>query len=337
MNLNQLSMLWEIPLGILSFIFYHLLKFIIGNVYTLYLALNRKQAKQWRVLSQESLQTPLSLPVLMTKAPRWNTHAIIGTLGPIVVKESLAFDLTSLQKSAQSWIGAIYSFPDYQTVGSFSDVNISKTTQEWQSVKLKPGKYTVGLRYYQCSNQVVFPQVKVDEKTIIDSVATLPDINNFYYNLSQQKNWFYLALHYYIYPLLNLRKWLPESFVKQEFLPVGAPYTQFFYHYLPKDTSLRLDIEPTVITNYDIYFTLYDRASFPVVWAQIQTETYITSVCEQNSFYLLRVRLKNTQIIQSGQQLKLTYQLKADNDLVQQLQITGKYELLAGQTLPEEG
>ena len=77
----------------MSFIFNKITKFIVGNLYTAYLAINKKQASTWRVLSAETLKSPLSLPVLMTKAPRWNNHAIIGTLGPFKVEDSLGVNL----------------------------------------------------------------------------------------------------------------------------------------------------------------------------------------------------------------------------------------------------
>ena len=48
-------------------------KFASGNLYTLYLGRNTEQSKTWRIVSEALLKKPLSLSVLMTKAPRWNT------------------------------------------------------------------------------------------------------------------------------------------------------------------------------------------------------------------------------------------------------------------------
>ena len=109
---------WEILLALLSFVFYKVMKFIIGNIYTLYLIINKKPASQWRVLSQKTINAPLVLPVLMTKAPRWNTHAVIGTLGPFAVKESIAFNIETANNSARSWIAVVYNFPGYRTITS---------------------------------------------------------------------------------------------------------------------------------------------------------------------------------------------------------------------------
>ena len=78
--MKQLILVWEIPLALLSLLFYKVMKFIIGNLFTIYLAVNKNKASQWRVLSQETLDSALSLPVLMTKGPRWNTHARINCL-----------------------------------------------------------------------------------------------------------------------------------------------------------------------------------------------------------------------------------------------------------------
>ncbi len=41
MTQYQLSVLWEIPLAVLSFLFYKLMKFVIGNLSTIYLYFNQ--------------------------------------------------------------------------------------------------------------------------------------------------------------------------------------------------------------------------------------------------------------------------------------------------------
>ena len=295
MNINKILLIWEIPLAFFSFLFYKLMKFVIGNLYTIYLAINQDKAKQWRILSAETLKTPLSLPVLMTKGPRWNTHAIIGTLGPLSVQETIALDLNSIKASAQSSIGAVYSFPNYQTVATIG-ADVVENEQQWQVLNLKPGKYTLGLRYYNYGNKITFPDVKIDGQDCVKAQDIPNNVNEFYQNLIQEKNWFYSALHYYIYTLLKSRKWLPESFVRGEYLPVGAPDTQFFYHYLSKNSQLEIQIDNSVLEQFDVYFTLYDRCSLPLSWCHIQEEKYLTILMVNNGYYLLRVRNKSTLI-----------------------------------------
>lgn len=320
MTNKNLSLIWEIPLALLSFLFYKVMKFIIGNLFILYLAINKEKASQWRVLSKENIKSPLALPVLMTKGPRWNTHAIIGTLGPFSVKQSIAIDLESANNSAQSWIAVVYSFPGYKTIASLESAKVTQEKQ-WISLPLQPGKYTLGLRYYSWSNNIDLPAVKVDQEYLTKSQAIAANINDFYYGLIQQKNWFYLSLHYYIFTILRLRKWLPESFVKAEYLPVGAPDTEFFYGYLNKQQSLQIEVNSLIINNYDIYLTLYDRSSLPLNWCQIQQENITTDPIENNGFYLIRIRPQENALEKLSSKLEIKYQLHNQNDLIQQLKI----------------
>lgn len=309
----------EIPLAILSFIFYKIVKFIIGILYTIFLFITKDKASQWRVLSAQTLESFLSVPVLMTKGPRWNTHAIIGTLGPFRVQETITLDLNILKQSAQSWIVVIYSFPGYQTITNL-DSNQVNSQENWISISVKPGLYSIGLRYYHWSDFQELPMVKVDGELLVKSETISPNVNNFHQNLIQNKNWFYLALHYYIFTILKYRKWLPESFVKQEFLPVGAPDTEFIYGYLEKGQSLKIITDPLIINHYDIYFTTYDRSSFPLNWCQITEEIYVTKPIESNGYYLFRLRKKplNSKV----NKFSIQSQIENEESLMQELKLS---------------
>lgn len=329
---HPISLVWEIPLAILSFLFYKAIKFLIGNLYTIYLAINKKNAYQWRVLSEETLKSPLSLPVLMTKGPRWNTHAIIGTLGPFSVKDEIAIDTESANTSARSWIAVIYSFPGYETIASLESEKLNPT-DKWATLKLKPGQYSIGLRYYNRSDKITFPAIQVGDcprgsgkgdRELVAASQIPSNINDFYSDLIQKKNWFYLALHYYIFTILRLRKWLPESFVRNEYLPVGAPDTAFFYGHLWCGQSLQIESEPLLVKNYDIYLTVYDRSSFPLFSSQLEQEKYLTQPIENNGFYLIRMRPKPDLIDKSSKKLSIGSKLEDRDSLVQRLQIFGQ-------------
>ncbi|WP_254658119.1 DUF6208 family protein [Pleurocapsa sp. PCC 7327] len=317
---NRFSLIGEIPLAILSLFFYKAMKFIVGNLYTFYLTVDKKKTFQWRVLSAENLKSSLSLPVLMTKGPRWNTHAIIGTLGPFSVKESIALDTESAKNSAGSWIAVIYSFPSYQTITSLESDRLN-SQDKWETLKLKPGKYSIGLRYYQWRDRVNLPAVTIDGVEFVSSCPVPSDTNNFYYDLIKHKNWFYLALHYYIFTILRLRKYLPESFVRNEYLPVGAPDTQFVYGYLMRGQSLQIESNSSLVKNYNIYLTLYDRSSLPLFWSKIESEKFLTQPIENHGFYLIRLRSKPNLEGNSAIKLPIESQLKDEDSLVQRLQI----------------
>ncbi len=318
--MKRLILVWEIPLAILSLLFYKVMKFIIGNLFTIYLAVNKNKASVWRVLSQETLDSVLSLPVLMTKGPRWNTHAIIGTLGPFKVEQEVSLNITTANSSARSWIAVVYSFPSYQTITSLESSKISEDNA-WYTIQLSPGKYSLGLRYYNRLDKITLPETKIDDKNFAAAQNIPLDNNNFYYNLIQAKNWFYSSLHYYIFTILKLRKILPESFVRKEFLPVGAPDTFFAYNYLEKKQSLSLKFTQDIIDNCNIYFNLYDRSSLPLSWCDIAHTEYNLPAPKANGYYLLRIRPQPGSSFDTS---KIQFQVMTENDLSQQALIYGE-------------
>ena len=288
--MNKLFLLWEILLALLSFVFNKVMKFVIGNLFTVYLAVNKKKASGWRVLSKKMIDAPLVLPVLMTKGPRWNTHAVIGTLGPFAVRETIAIDVKTANQSSGSWIAVIYSFPGYKTITSIESEKIA--SENWHTVKLKPGKYSLGVRYYNRASAIAYPAIKIDDRPFVEPNKVPNDINSYYHDLINSKNWFYSSLHYYIFTILKLRNYLPETFVRREYLPVGAPATHFAYNYLDTQQSLQIEIETIVSQQFDIYFTLYDRSSFPLTWCIISDSEYILPPQQKKGYFLLRIRPK---------------------------------------------
>ena len=280
----------EIVRAILSFLFYKVMKFAIGILFTVYLAVNKEKASQWRFFSEKMIAAPLILPVLMTKGPRWNTHAVIGTLGPFKVEKEFSLDVESANNSAGSWIAVVYSFPLYETITSLESEKIE--ADKWYTVKLKPGKYTLGIRYYNRSDNLQLPAIKVDGEDFVAPQPMPTDVNEFYHQLIEKKNWFYTSLHYYIYTILRLRGTLPESFIRNEYLPVGAPDTFFAYNYLQQGQKLQLDFATEIVSNCNIYFTLYDRSSLPLSWEQINVSSYSLAAPSSNGYWLLRIRPK---------------------------------------------
>ena len=316
----KIWLLWEIPLAILSFIFNKIVKLVIGILFTLYLALNKSKAKQWRVLSEKMINAPLILPVMMTKGPRWNTHAVIGTLGPFKVEKAIAINTQTANQSAGSWIAPVYSFPGYKTVTSLESEKIDSDAV-WQTIELTAGKYSLGVRYYHRADVINYPEIKVDGELFVDAYNVAPDINSYYNNLIERKNWFYFSLHYYIYTILKLRNYLPESFVRKEFLPLGAPKTYFAYNYLDEGQTLTIETAPEIVEQFDIYFTLYDRSSLPLSWCIITEEKYILPSQNRKGYFLLRIRPKPEF---SAVEIEVESNLLAIDDKNQHLAITTK-------------
>lgn len=294
----------EIPLALFSFIFAKINKFLIGNLYTIYLSLNTKKSKQWRVIDNELVSSNLNLGVLMTKAPRWNTHAIIGTLGPFSVDNSLTIDLKSASNSCQSWIAIFYDFPNYKTITTIESNQVN-SEEDWHLLKLEKGKYTIGLRYYNYYQKLALPSIKVDGEIFTTATEIPNDSNKFYDNLIERKNLYFLAIHYYIHTILKYRKKLPESFIQNEFLPVGATDTKFYYDCLDSNELLTIEIDELTLKNYNIYVTLYDRCSLPVSWFQVNQLKAKTTPLTNKGYYLIRVR-REANLENKFNELKIT-------------------------------
>ncbi|NJN76411.1 MAG: hypothetical protein HC796_09745 [Synechococcaceae cyanobacterium RL_1_2] len=184
--MKLIAVLPEILLAGLSFVFYKLSKLAIGTLYLIYLRLNQKVQKQWRVLSAETITKPLVMPVLMTKAPRWNTHAVICTLGPFPVEDRISIDLNAIRSSADAWICVVYSFPQYDTITSISNQEVD-AQGDWYDLTVNPGRYTIGLRYYQRRDTLKTPAIKVNGAPWANPEAIDPQVNDFLPPFTQPK------------------------------------------------------------------------------------------------------------------------------------------------------
>lgn len=286
-------LLWEIPLSVCSWMFFKVMRFFLGRLYTFALSRMTYEAHDWKVFNEDTLRRPLVLPIIATKGPRWNTHAVIVTAGPIDVKRSLSFEVATAFASASSWSFVIYANPGYQTVTSIESFNTTEGEQ-WKDLSLKPGKYSINLRYYGLLDAPFTPAVKADGEPVVPQKPVPLNSNDFYRDLYKRGGWFYAALHYYVFHMLRFRRWLPAALVRREYLPVGDPGTIFRYGFIRTGERLKISSAEGLIDNYDLYLTTYNRSSFPVTSEVIRDGTYRTAASKMNGFYLLRIRRKAT-------------------------------------------
>ncbi|MBE9049172.1 hypothetical protein IQ243_01890 [Nostocales cyanobacterium LEGE 11386] len=268
------------------------MKLLIGNVYNFQLSQENQKNLEWRPLSTDILKTSITLPFWMIFGPRLNTHAIIATVGPFKVNKTIEICVQSAEESAQEWTIVVYKFPDYETIVRIG-TGENKIQNQWEAAQVEPGIYMLGLRYYNWQEKVELPAIKVDEFEIVKSKSIPANINNFYYDLKNQNNLFYLLLQYYIFIILQFKNLLPESFLKKEFLPVGDPAINYFYGHIKKGQSIHVELDSLIFNSYEVYLTMYNRASFPEFFYQIKEEKHITKTSEFDGFYLFRIRQKS--------------------------------------------
>ena len=289
---TELDAIWEIPLSILSFVFSRALRALLETLGRYYGPSNNPQDLEWKRVSAEFVASPVKLLWVMARA-RWNLHAMISIAGAFEVQESISVDLQSLHQSAPSWTIVVYHLPSYKTLTSISSLTV-KQSEGWASIPLKPGRYLLGLRYYHWAETVWMPAVKVDQTQVLEA-KTVPapaDINGFYRTLIKRKTFVHVCLNYYVFNLLRYRRWLPAAFVKNVFLPVPNPETEFYYGALRPGESLHIELDSALTSTHDLYFSHYSRECFALDWYPITTAEHLTIPVEVKSVYIIRVHPK---------------------------------------------
>jgi hypothetical protein len=273
----------SVLLGVLSFAFYHVNRFLLRGAQGLNARATAKKAPEWRILNGELLQHPLALPIVMTTGPRWNPHALIASAGPLSVQRELRVDACAAHSSAQAWTAVVNSFPDLRTVAS-----LGAGSGRSDRLELPAGRYTVILRYYEWTAAPRLPALEVDGKEVVPAAAIPPSTNEFYKDLKQRESRYYLWLHYYISVILRHEKRLPASFVRGQYLPVGNPETEFFYG--PMRPGERLDLKPLkpLLNDSRVYATIYNLASFPLFWCRVSKSMESLDPVEGAAYYLIR-------------------------------------------------
>lgn len=294
----DLDLLWELPLALLSWGFFHLNKALIALLYQVYLDRQVTRSRTWQILSPATLSLPVSLPVLLTKGPRWNTHATIGTLGPLSVERRLAVQTGQANRSAEAWSVVLYHYPDFRTFRELGSLD-SHADLEWTGLDLPPGRYVLGVRYYGLRADPRLPAVRLDDATT-DTVAAEPlppGVNKVYDTLASRTTLYHHALHHYVHTMLRVRRWLPAPLIRREFLPVGDPYTEFRYNWFSACCSLHIQTAEGLLRDYRIYLSVYNRASLPIHSCElVDAGTTTTPRFDQAGFYLFRLRPRRREL-----------------------------------------
>ena len=279
----------QIPMAIGSYVLQKIVKQAMSGL----VALGNRSAKAgslgWRVLSGDLLNRPFSLAIFMTKAPRWNTHAVIGMAGPLELGNSLSIQADCSPDA--SWSLVLHS----ANGGSEQSVSSSREAEApiWQTIETRPGRYTLVIRYYRWGDRLCFPAIKVDGKQVLEEREIDKEANLFYDGLRNRRNAFYVALNYYVHTMLRFSAVLPERFIKSEYVPAGDSGMLFDFGASLKGSALQVSLKPELLSDFDAYLTLYDRASFPVYWTKLTEPVHTTARISENGHYLIRLRSRN--------------------------------------------
>ncbi len=296
---QSLEILWEIPLGILSFGFANTLRWTLNRLSRYYNPLNRQETPQWQVVSAPFLAPPLKLLWAMSRA-RWNLHALIAIAGPFTVEESLSLAVATVRQGTPSWTAVFYTLGDYETRASLSSLTVPED-QDWATLSLPPGRYLVGLRHYHWANPITLPAIQVDGKPALgaEEHQTPPDFNRFYRDLIQRQSWVHCALNGYVYPLLRYGvHWpalFPPDWIRRVFLPVPNPETQFYYGAIAPGEQVAITLPGELLPDYDVRLSLYNRFCFPLDWYPLTEAHHTTAPQTVKALYIIRVHPRHPQ------------------------------------------
>ena len=280
-----LSSLFTIPLACTSFTLFHTVKWMLHRLRR---RRDRHQdALDWQTLS-EALRQRLALPYIMVTGPRWNPHALISHVGPFQLATSLRIKLDTAHQSAQTWTLIINHAEDLCPVAVIDASDVPRE-EVWYEQALPPGRYLAVLRYYEWTATPRLPEMTLDHQRRIPERAVAPNENDYVSGLRDKGGIFYACLHYYVLEMLRLRRYLPTSFVRREYLPVGNPETVFDYGDLRLGQCLEISSSQGIPAGHRLYLTIYNRSSFPVSWSEVRTLPHRTSPFATKGSYLWRL------------------------------------------------
>jgi hypothetical protein len=287
----RLADLGETALAPLSFVFYRGTRFGVQRLVQLHGRMRPAQATTWRTLNADEVRRPLHLLALMTSAPRWNTHAIIALAGPLHVQRQITIHAATAASSARSWSLVVHREPSHRIVASVGSLDTC-AQGPWCAVNLPPGTYRLAMRYYWWSSPVELPEVEVDGAAVVPPLLLPASTNDFYRDLAARGGFLYSCLHAYVRALLRHRRWFPSAFVEREYLPAGNPQTTFQYGSVRAGTRLAIDLDPRLWRTSDVYLTVYNRASFPVLSERLTGPGQEMPRVDVDGTYLVRVHAR---------------------------------------------
>jgi hypothetical protein len=277
---------FSVPLACGSFLFFRTVKWLLDRVRG---ARERnKEALDWYTIS-EVLGRPLALPYIMVTGPRWNPHALISRVGPFQVRQALRIRVDTAHRSARMWTLIIYRGMDPRAVAAIISDGEALGDDGWHEQTLPPGRYSATLRYYEWSNDPRLPEIEIDGSHWIPERSVSPNENDYLSGLVDKQGFFYTCLHYYVLEMLHLRRHVPQSFVRREYLPVGNPETAFLYGYLRRGQCIEITSTHGIPEGHRLYLTTYNGSSFPVLWSEVRSLPYCTRPAAATGSYLLRL------------------------------------------------
>jgi hypothetical protein len=248
-------------------------------------AIRTRAPLKWRTMSEE-FKNPGFLLAVSVLGPRWNCHALLATLSPILVRQTLSIDLVGLGDRFDSWSIVLYdeSWTTREWLGS------TTTGARAVSWTLPPGSYSLSLRFYTDADDMSVPAVMVDGHNVVAGGIVAGEATKYRRHLESVRNrsgLYYRLLHYYIFFHLKHRT-KSADWIRDQFLPMGNPDTEWHYGHLAVGEQLRIRLDAVHQRAYNTYVAFYNWASFPVDWCRVQALEWQSVPSAENVAYAVR-------------------------------------------------
>lgn len=208
-------------------------------------------------------------------------------------KNVIEIEADIADQSSKAWTVVVYN-ELVQTIAYKGSFQRGETP--WESISVKPGEYSLSLRYYELDTQAKLPQIKVDGAVVVDNKDCYKEFDLYQQRLEkikQRRSVFYTTMHYYVYALLKWPMLTNEQEIREEYLPVGNPETIFRYGAIEKGKQLHVHCSNELLEKTLIYLVILNQSSFPQMWTRIEETEYETPNVAMSGTWLMRiVRIK---------------------------------------------
>jgi hypothetical protein len=248
-------------------------------------ALRTGAPQTWRTFSDD-FKNPGYVPVISVLAPRWNCHALLATLSPLRVERTLTLELAGFAATADAWSLVLYD--EFMKTCCWTGSAVThESTVTWQ---VRPGIYSLSLRYYADGDDIDVPTVVVDGSSRIPGGTIAGEAHRHRRNLETiraRDGRYYRLLHYYAFYHLS-REHKSRDWLLQQFLPVANPDTEFDCGHLEVGEQLQIRSDVAHHRAYNTYVCFYNWSSFPVEWCRIRSAEWCSRTFDQPVAYAIR-------------------------------------------------
>lgn len=133
----------------------------------------------------------------------------------------------------------------------------------------------------------------VDGDVVAESILCSRKTLSLYGNLRKQEDIILLAHHWYLFPLVSARRWLPRRFVDQQMLPDSSARslaTGILYGVVLEGYDLAIAVDPKVSEMHLVLCTMYNRASLPIACdKEVRGVSTIVPDVREDGLWLVRI------------------------------------------------